>query len=53
MSASDTRRSFLQRSLLMGAALWPLEGAARSRVKVSVSKTPTLAEKEMLRGLLA
>ncbi len=53
MSASDTRRSFLQRSLLLGAALWPLEGAARSRVKVSVSKTPTLAEKEMLRGLLA
>jgi hypothetical protein len=33
--------------------LWPLEGAARSRVKVSVGKTPALAEKEMLRGLLA
>lgn len=53
MFGSDTRRSFLERSLLLGAALLPLEGAARSRVKVSVSKTPTLAEKEMLRGLLA
>jgi len=53
MPANDTRRLFLQRSLFMGAVLWPLEGAARSRVKVSVSKTPTLAGKEMLRGLLA
>ena len=53
MSASDTRRSFLERSFLLGAALWPLEGAARSRIKVSASKTPSLAEKEMLRGLLA
>ena len=53
MSSSDTRRSFLERSLLMGAALWPLEGRATSRVKVSGSTPPTLAEKEMLRGLLA
>src|ERR1035437_1594810 len=53
MSAPDTRRSFLERSLLLGAALWPLEGRAISRIKVSASKTPTLAEKELLRGLLA
>lgn len=53
MPTSDTRRSFLQRSLLMGAALWSLEGAVRLRIKVNASKTPSLAEKEMLRGLLA
>jgi hypothetical protein len=53
MSASDTRRSFLERSLLFGAALWPLDGRAVPRIKVSASKAPTLAEKEMLRGLLA
>ncbi|MGD0577568.1 MAG: hypothetical protein ABSC08_01440 [Bryobacteraceae bacterium] len=53
MPGSDTRRTFLQRSLILGAALWPLEGANRSRIKVSASAPPTLAECEMLRGLLS
>jgi hypothetical protein len=53
MAGCDTRRSFLERSLLPGARLWPLKGAARSRIKVSASQTPTLAKREMLRGLLS
>ncbi|MGO9240475.1 MAG: hypothetical protein ACLQBJ_06655 [Bryobacteraceae bacterium] len=53
MPDSDTRRSFLERALLLGATLWPLDAAAGSRIKVSASAPPTLAEREMLRGLLS
>jgi hypothetical protein len=53
MTPPGTRRSFLQNSLALGATVWPLKGLALSSIKVSASPVPTLAEKEMLRGLLA
>ena len=53
MAASDTRRSFLERSLLLGVALWPLEGQTRSRVLIEAGPAGALAPKELLRGLLS
>ena len=53
MAASDTRRSFLERSLLLGVALWPLKGQTRSRVLIEAGHAGALAPKELLRGLLS